>query len=122
MAGRIGVPLTLKDWDDLASELPCLLNLQPSGKYLMEDFYYAGGLPALMKEIAHELHQDALTVNGKTLGENIKDAPCYNRDVITAFDQPFKPAAGIAVLKGDHCAIRSEITFQTCCGYRCIER
>jgi L-arabonate dehydrase len=101
MAGRIGVPLTLKDWDDLASELPCLLNLQPSGKYLMEDFYYAGGLPALMKEIAHELHQDALTVNGKTLGENIKDAPCYNRDVITAFDQPFKPAAGIAVLKGN---------------------
>ncbi len=101
MAGRMGVPLTLEDWDKLASQLPCLLNLQPSGKYLMEDFFYAGGLPALMKEISTELHLDALTVNGKTLGDNIKDAPCYNRDVITPLATPFKPAAGIAVLKGN---------------------
>jgi len=101
MAGRMGVPLTLEDWDKLASQLPCLLNLQPSGKYLMEDFFYAGGLPALMKEISKELHLDALTVNGKTIGENIKEAPCYNRDVITPIDKPFKPAAGIAVLKGN---------------------
>jgi L-arabonate dehydrase len=101
MAGRMGVPLTLEDWDKLASQLPCLLNLQPSGKYLMEDFFYAGGLPSLMKEISKELHLDALTVNGKTIGENIKDAPCYNRDVITPIDKPFKPAAGIAVLKGN---------------------
>ncbi len=101
MAGRMGVPLTLEDWDKLASQLPCLLNLQPSGKYLMEDFFYAGGLPALMREISKELHLDALTVNGKTIGENIKEAPCYNRDVITPIDKPFKPAAGIAVLKGN---------------------
>lgn len=101
MAGRMGIPLTLEDMDRLASQLPCLLNLQPSGKYLMEDFFYAGGLPALMKELSKELHLDALTVNGKTIGENIKDAPCYNRDVITPIDKPFKPAAGIAVLKGN---------------------
>src|SRR5688572_5340458 len=71
IAGRIGVKLRLEDWDKLGSELPCLLNLQPSGKYLMEDFYYAGGLPAVMREIAHMLDGRALTVNGKTIGENV---------------------------------------------------
>ena len=65
IAGRIGVPLELGDWDKLGSELPCLVNLQPSGKYLMEDFYYAGGLPAVMREIKHVLDGKALTVNGK---------------------------------------------------------
>lgn len=101
MAKRIGVPLTLEDFDILAKEMPCLLDLQPSGKYLMEDFYYAGGLPAIMNEMKPMLHLDALTVNGRTLGENIKDAPCYNRDVIRTWDQPFKAEAGIAVLKGN---------------------
>jgi L-arabonate dehydrase len=101
IAGRIGVPLTLEDWDKLGSELPCLVNLQPSGKYLMEDFYYAGGLPAVMKEIAPLLDTRALTVNGRTLGENIADAPCWNRDVIRTVAEPFKAAAGIAVLKGN---------------------
>ena len=101
IAGRIGVPLQIEDFDRLASELPCLVNLQPSGEYLMEDFHYAGGLPAVMREIGHLLHGDALTVNGRTLAENIADAPCYNRDVIKPFDQPFKEHAGIAVLKGN---------------------
>jgi dihydroxy-acid dehydratase len=101
IAGRIGVPLTLEDWDKLGSALPCLVNLQPSGKYLMEDFYYAGGLPAVMKEIASLLDTRALTVNGRTLGENIADAPCWNRDVIRTVAEPFKAAAGIAVLKGN---------------------
>jgi dihydroxy-acid dehydratase len=101
IAGRIGVKLDLDDWDRLGSELPCLVDLQPSGKYLMEDFYYAGGLPAVMKEIAHLLHADALTVNGRTLGENIAEAPCWNRDVIRPFAEPFKPEAGIAVLRGN---------------------
>src|SRR3954447_14063695 len=82
IAGRIGVKLELGDWDKLGSELPCLLNLQPSGQYLMEDFYYAGGLPAVMREIQNVLDGNALTVNGKKLGENIADAPCWNRDVI----------------------------------------
>jgi L-arabonate dehydrase len=101
IAGRIGVPLTLEDWDKLGSALPCLVNLQPSGKYLMEDFYYAGGLPAVMKELASVLDTRALTVNGRTLGENIADAPCWNRDVIRTVAEPFKASAGIAVLKGN---------------------
>jgi len=101
IAGRIGVPLTLEDWDKLGSALPCLVNLQPSGKYLMEDFYYAGGLPAVMKEISPLLDLGARTANGRTLGENIADAPCWNRDVIRSVAEPFKAAAGIAVLKGN---------------------
>ena len=101
IAGRIGVKLTIDDWDRLGSELPCLVNLQPSGKYLMEDFYYAGGLPAVMKEIAHLLHTDAITANGRTLGENISDAPCWNRDVVRPFAEPFKQEAGIAILRGN---------------------
>jgi dihydroxy-acid dehydratase len=101
IAGRMGIELVLEDWDRIGSAMPCLANLQPSGQYLMEDFYYAGGLPALMREIRHLLHCDALTVNGKTLGENIQDAPCYNRDVIKTYAEPFKESAGIAVLKGN---------------------
>jgi L-arabonate dehydrase len=101
IAGRIGVPLELSDWDKIGSELPCLVNLQPSGKFLMEDFYYAGGLPAVMREIKHVLDGSALTVNGKTLGENFADAPCWNREVIKELSQPFKAHAGIAVLRGN---------------------
>jgi L-arabonate dehydrase len=101
LAGRSGVSLTLADWDRLGSKLPCLVNLQPSGKYLMEDLYYAGGLPAVMKEIAHLLHGDALTANGQSIAANIADAPCENRDVIRPFAEPFKAEAGIAVLHGN---------------------
>jgi dihydroxy-acid dehydratase len=101
VAGRIGVKLDLADWDRLGAELPCLVDLQPSGRFLMEDFCYAGGLPAVMREIQHLLHRDALTVNGKTIGENIADARCWNREVIRPLAEPFKPAAGIAVLRGN---------------------
>jgi dihydroxy-acid dehydratase len=101
IAGRIGVPLKLDDWDKIGSELPCLVNLQPSGKFLMEDFYYAGGLPAVMREIKHVLDGGALTVNGKTIGENIAEAPCWNREVIKPLAEPFKDHAGIAVLRGN---------------------
>ena len=101
LAGRLGVPLTLEDWDRLGSNLPCLVNLKPSGQYLMEDFYYAGGLPAVLREIAPHLDLDAITVNGRTLGQNIADAPCWNRDVIRPLDDPFKADAGIAVLRGN---------------------
>jgi L-arabonate dehydrase len=100
-AGRIGVDLKLEDWDELGSTMPCLVNLQPSGQYLMEDYYYAGGLPVVMREIAEHLHQDALTVNGKTIGENIGRACCWNREVIKTMGEPFKAEAGIAVLKGN---------------------
>jgi dihydroxy-acid dehydratase len=101
IAGRMGVKLELDDWDRLGSMLPCLVNLQPSGQHLMEDFYYAGGLPAVMKEIAHLLHTDALTVTGRSIGANIENAPCWNRDVVRPFAEPFKPEAGIAVLRGN---------------------
>jgi L-arabonate dehydrase len=101
IAGRIGVKLELEDWDRLGSQLPCLVDLQPSGKFLMEDFYYAGGLPAVLREIASVLNPDALTVNGRTMGENIANAPCWNREVIREFDAPFKAQAGIAILRGN---------------------
>lgn len=101
IAGRMGIDLQLEDWDRIGREMPCLVNLQPSGQFLMEDFYYAGGLPAVLREIQHLLHKDVLTVNGKTMAQNIADAPCYNRDVIKPFAEPFKEKAGIAVLKGN---------------------
>jgi L-arabonate dehydrase len=103
IAGRAGVDIALDDWDRLGHELPCLVDLQPSGKHLMEDFYYAGGLPAVIRELEPVLDKNALTANGRTLWENNKDAPCWNREVIHAFDRPFKPRAGIAVLRGNLC-------------------
>lgn len=101
IAGRVGVPLAIEDFDRLASELPCLLNLKPSGQHLMEDFCYAGGLPALMKEISSRLHLGAMTANGQTIGENIADAQNFNADVIKTIAAPFKDKAGIAVLRGN---------------------
>jgi len=101
IAGRLGLKLTIEDFDRLASELPCLVNLQPSGQYLMEDFCYAGGLPVVMKEIAAHLHTAIVTANGKTVGENIADAQNWNTEVIKPLSAPFKAKAGIAVLKGN---------------------
>jgi L-arabonate dehydrase len=101
IAGRLGVKLSIDDFDRLGSELPCLVNLQPSGKHLMEDFCYAGGLPVVMKEIAVHLHLDAITANGKPVGENIADAQNWNQDVIMPLAKPFKEKAGIAVLRGN---------------------
>ena len=102
LAGRIGVDLKLEDWE-LGSDVPCLVDLQPSGQFLMEDFYYAGGVPVVLRELGDNglLHKDALTVNGKRIWENVKDAECTDRNVITAFAKPFKPRAGIAVLRGN---------------------
>jgi L-arabonate dehydrase len=102
LAGRVGVDLKLADFE-LGSDVPCLLNLQPSGEFLMEDFYYAGGLPVILRELCEAglLHKDVVTVNGKTIWENVKNAECYNRKVIYSFTQPFKPHAGIAVLRGN---------------------
>jgi L-arabonate dehydrase len=101
IAGRVGVDLSLEDWDRLGRDTPCLVNLMPSGEYLMEDFYYAGGLPVVIKEIVARLHKDALTVNGKSLWDNVKDAVNYNEAVITPLAKPFKPHGGIAVLRGN---------------------
>jgi L-arabonate dehydrase len=101
IAGRLGVKLTIDDFEQLASEMPCLLDIQPSGKHLMEDFCYAGGLPAVMKEIASSLHLDHVTVTGKTVRENIASAENFNPEVIKTVAQPFKAKAGIAILRGN---------------------
>jgi dihydroxy-acid dehydratase len=102
LAKRIGVEVSLEDWE-LGSDVSCLVNLQPSGEYLMEDFYYAGGLPAVLRQMGEQglLHKDVLTVNGKTIWDNVRNAQNYDEKVITTFAEPFKPKAGIAVLKGN---------------------
>ena len=101
IAGRVGVPLTLQDFDSIGHDLPLLVDIQPSGKFLMEDFYYAGGIPAVVRELADVIHRDALTVNGKTMGENTADAPCWNREVIHERSNPIREQAGLAVLRGN---------------------
>jgi L-arabonate dehydrase len=101
IAGRLGLKLTIEDFDRIASDLPCLVNLQPSGEHLMEDFCYAGGLPVVMKEIAHLLHGNIITASGKSVADNIADAQNYDPRVIKTFQAPFKDKAGIAVLQGN---------------------
>ncbi|HZI26056.1 MAG TPA: dihydroxy-acid dehydratase, partial [Chryseolinea sp.] len=102
IAGRMKIPLTLDDFDTLGSKVPLLLNLMPSGKYLMEDFYYAGGLPVILNEIRDHLHMDIMTVTGKSHRENISNlCTCYNKDVIASFENPLLKESGIAVLKGN---------------------
>lgn len=103
IAGRIGVPLNLQDFDTLSKNIPLLVNLQPSGSFFMEDLYYAGGLPAVLKELDSLLHGNALTVNGKTLRENYSTAVCYNREVIAPAANPVSTTTGLAVVKGNIC-------------------
>jgi L-arabonate dehydrase len=104
IAGRIGVPLNLEDFDALGSKVPLLLNLKPSGKYLMEDFYYAGGLPVVIREMQSYLHNNTISVNGKNISTNSAVSPCYNTDVIATKEVPLQPEAGMVVLKGNLCA------------------
>ena len=103
IAGRIGVELKLEDFDKIGSKIPLLVNLKPSGKYLMEDFFYAGGLPVVIKELKKHLHNNAITVNGKTIGENNSTPLCYNSEVIASIEKPLQENSGIAVLKGNLC-------------------
>jgi dihydroxy-acid dehydratase len=105
IARRIGVKLALSDFDKLGRGVHCLANLMPNGRYLMEDFCYAGGLPAVIRELGQNalLNRNALTANAKSIWENNKDAPCWNRDVIFSFEKPFKSETGIAVLHGNLC-------------------
>ncbi len=103
MAGRVGADLDLDKFDRLSKRVPVLGNIRPSGKYLMEDFFYAGGLPGLLERIRDVLNVDCITVNGKTLGENIKGAGVYNDDVIRTRDNPVYPEGGVAVLRGNLC-------------------
>ena len=101
IAGRVGVDMTLDDWDRLGRDIPCIVDLMPSGRFLMEDFYYAGGVPAVMAELGNRLHIGAITVTGKTVAENIAGAVCWNREVIRPIDAPLVANAGIAVLRGN---------------------
>ena len=101
LAGRAGRQLGLKTFDDISQRTPMIANLRPSGEFLMEDFYYAGGLRALLKELEGSLHLDCLTVTGETLGSNIKDARVTDRSVIRSLDNPISPSGGTAVLFGN---------------------
>ncbi len=103
IAGRLGVTLTLEDFDRLTVDVPLLVDLQPSGRFLMEDLHYAGGLPAVMKELAPLLHTEAPLASGQTLGESLTGAECFNREVIHTLAQPANAVAGIWVLSGNLC-------------------
>ena len=103
IAGRVGVDLTLDDWDRLGRDVPTIVNLMPSGKYLMEEFFYAGGLPVVLRRLgdAGMLHKDALTVSGATVWDEVKDAHNWNEDVILPVERALTPQGGIAVLRGN---------------------
>ena len=103
IAGRVGVDLSLDDWDRCGRGVPTLVDIMPSGRFLMEDYYYAGGLPAVLRALGEHdlLHKDALTVTGKPVWENVKDAPNWNPEVIRPFEHPHTREGGIAVLRGN---------------------
>lgn len=103
IAKRMDVDLSLEDFDELGSKIPLLVNLMPSGKYLMEDFYYAGGLPVVIKELSELLRKDSMSVNGKSIVENSAKARNWNTEVISPIDTPLKKEAGITVVKGNLC-------------------
>ena len=103
LAGRMGIELALSDFDRLSANTPLLANLQPSGEYFMEDFYYAGGLPVVMKAMHDRLNHNHTTVSGKPLEWNYKDAECYDPEVIGTLERHFKEETGLAVLKGNLC-------------------
>ena len=103
IARHVGVPLEMKDWQTVGHDVPLLVNMQPAGEYLGEEYYRAGGLPAVMAELigAGLIRQDALTINGKTMGENCREAHSWDRDVIKPFEAPMMKEAGFLVLSGN---------------------
>lgn len=103
IAGRVGIDLTLDDWDTFGRDVPTIVNLMPSGKYLMEEFFYAGGLPVVIKRLGEAglLNRDALTVSGDTAWDQVKDAVNHNEDVIRPAGEPLAKQGGIAVLRGN---------------------
>ena len=104
-AGRVGVELTLDDWDRYGRDVATIVDMKPAGRFLMEEFYYAGGLPAVLWKLAQhgQLDGDALTVNGRAIGENVKDAPNWDSEVIRDDERPLVESGGIAVLRGNLC-------------------
>ena len=103
IAGRVGIDLTLEDWDRLGRDIPTIVNLLPSGKYLMEEFFYAGGLPVVIKRLGEAglLNRDALTVSGESMWDQVKDVVNHNPDVILPADQALTQSGGIVVVKGN---------------------
>ncbi|MCB1487835.1 MAG: dihydroxy-acid dehydratase, partial [Bauldia sp.] len=103
IAGRIGVDLSLDDWDKFGRDVPTIVDLMPSGRFLMEEFYYAGGLPVVLRMLSEAglLNKDALTVNGRTIGENNADAENFNEEVIRPFDKALTKDGGVIILKGN---------------------
>ena len=103
IARHVGIPLEIEDWERIGYEVPLLVNMQPAGKYLGEEYYRAGGLPAVLNELmgAGRIHANALTINGKTIGENVKDAEIADADVIRPYDRPLKQHAGFKLLSGN---------------------
>jgi L-arabonate dehydrase len=101
IARRLRIPLQLQDFDRISRRVPCVTDVKPSGRFLMEDLFYAGGLPAVLREILPHLHGDALTVNGRSLADNVSDAPCHNREVVRPAASPLQTEGGIAVLRGN---------------------
>jgi L-arabonate dehydrase len=101
LAGRCEVPLSLDDFDRISRRTPCVANVKPSGEFLMEDFFAAGGLPVVVRDLAELLHNDAITANGRTLGENAASAECWNRDVIRTPERALSAEGGIAILRGN---------------------
>jgi dihydroxy-acid dehydratase len=103
IAGRTPHKLVLDDFDAISRRTPFLVNVRPSGQHMMEDLFFAGGVPAVMRELLSLLHRDCLTVNGKTIEDNVRDAPCHNRDVIRTRDQAIFAEGGTVVLRGNLC-------------------
>ncbi|MDX1981499.1 MAG: L-arabinonate dehydratase [Bryobacteraceae bacterium] len=103
LAGRLGVPLELEDFDNMARTTPFLANIRPSGKYLMEDFFYAGGLPVVIRELLPLLNRDAITANGHPIGANVEEAKCFNPDVIRTIANPLTQQGGTVILRGNLC-------------------
>jgi dihydroxy-acid dehydratase len=101
IAGRLGIPLELEDFDQISQRTPYIANVKPSGEFLMEDFYYAGGLPAVMREILPLLHGDVITVTGKTMRENVENAECCRREVIRTAAEPLNREGGTVILYGN---------------------
>ena len=104
IAGRIGVPLELEDWTRLGRNVPTIVDLMPSGRFLMEEFYYAGGLPAVLRRLGENgllPHPDALTVNGKSIWDNVREAPSCNDEVIRPLDKPLIADGGMCILRGN---------------------
>ena len=101
IAGRLGIDLSLGDFDRISRTTPYLVNVKPSGQFLMEDLFQAGGVPVVMRELLHLLHGDCVTVNAKTIAENVGGAECFNRDVVRPFSEPLAPEGGTAILYGN---------------------